>query len=152
MRHLWLIALSLLMTACETIRPPIDFTFEEFELVTADVTYPEELPKMAKLECYPGEGDECLVSAYSRIEDVDTFELYLIRADSNTTIAEQNAVALDATLEKANQIVLAGRSQENITKIIQEQLANSESQRKRDKWYYRGMLILMGGAVIVVAE
>lgn len=152
MKLLWLIALSLSTIACETTGPPIDFTFEEFEIVEAEVQYPEELPKIVKLECYPGPGDDCEVSAYSRIEDVDTFELYLIRAESNTTIAAENSIALEATLEKANQMVLAGRSQENITKIIQEQLSFSESQRRRDKWYHRGMMILMGGAVVIVAK
>lgn len=148
MKVLWLIVLSLSIAACETTQPRLDFTFEEFEIIEAEVQYPEELPTIAKLECYPGPGPDCLVSAYSRIEDVNTFELYLIRAESNTGIASGNAEALDATLQKANQMVLAGRSQENITKIIQEQLSFSESQRRRDKWYYRALGLL--GAIGLV--
>lgn len=140
------------MMACVPTPPTIDFTFEEFKIVEAEVTYPEELPRIRDLECYPGEGDQCEVSAYSNIADIDTLDLYKIRAESNTTIAENNAIALEATLGKANQLVLAGRSQENITKIIQEQLAASEAQRIRDKWYYRGLLVLLGGAIVLTAD
>jgi hypothetical protein len=139
------------MTACETTKPPIDFSFATFETIEAEVTHPQELPRLRDLECYPSAA-ECNVAGYSNTADVDTLELYSIRAAANTEIAEQNAIALDATIRKANAFVVAGRSQENITAILQDELAFEKEQRQRDRWYYRGLLALSAVAIVFIAE
>ena len=152
MKHLWLIASAILMTACETVPPPMEFTFEEFKTIEAEVTYPEELPKLRELECYPGEADECKIAGYTSTRDIDVFETYKIRAKSNTTIAQGNAEALEAVLEQADELVAAGKAQEQITRIREEQLYTERALRVREKWYYRAMLVLVGAAGVFAAR
>lgn len=153
MKHLWLIAFAILMTACETVPPPIEFTFEKFETIDQKVTYPEELPKIRDLQCYPGESDaECKIAGYTSSADIDVFETYKIRAESNTAIAQGNAEALESTIQQTEELVAAGRAQENITKIREEQLQFERWQRQIDKWYYRALLVLVGAAGIYAAN
>lgn len=153
MRHLLLIALAILITACETAPPPLEFTFEEFETIEAEATYPDELPKIRPLECYPGgEDNDCSVAGYTLSEDIDAYEEYKIRAEGNTIIAQENAEALDGALGQAAELVAAGRAQEHIAKIREEQLRHERMLRQQDKWYYRIMLALAGAALVVTAN
>jgi len=153
MKHLSLIAFAILITACETAPPPLEFTFEEFETIEAEATYPDELPKLKPLECYPGgEEDDCTVAGYTLPEDIDALEAYKIRAEGNTAVAQANAEALDGSLEQAAELVAAGRAQEHIAKIREEQLRHERMLRQQDKWYYRIMLALAGAALVVTAD
>lgn len=153
MKHLLLIASAILITACETT-PPIELeTFEAFEAIDAEVTYPAVLPKIRDLECYPGEtDDDCKVAGYTSAADIDIFEAYKIRAEGNTGIAQGNAEALEYVLEQAAELVAAGKAAENITKIREEQLANERKLRQQDKWYYRLMLLFVGAAGVYAAH
>lgn len=153
MKHLLLIAFAILITACETAPPPLEFTFEKFETIEAEVTYPAELPKIAKLKCYPGEGDgNCKIVGYVDAADIDRLAAYKIRAEGNTTIAQANAEALESVLKQTAELVAAGQAEENITKIREEQLSTERMLRQQDKWFYRGMLALAGLAIVFVAD
>jgi len=148
MKLVWLIASAILITACEATPPPIEFTFEKFEAIEATVTYPEELPKLQELECYPGEGDACKIAGYSTEAALDTFAAYKIRATSNTTIAQNNGEALQTVLEQNEELIGAGKAAENIYKIREEQLQYERRQREIEKWYYRGLIAIVTGAAI----
>ena len=150
MKHLLLIAFVFLMMGCETA-PPMEFTFEKFETIEAEVTYPEELPKIRELECYPNV-DQCKIAGYTSSDDIDVFEVYKVRAESNTSIAQGNAEALDAVLAQAEELVAAGQAQEQITRIREEQLFTERSLRQQDKWYYRAMIVLVGVAGVYAAR
>lgn len=153
MKHLWLVAFAILITACETAPPSIEFTFEKFELIEAEAEYPKELGKIKDLECYPGESDaECKVAGYTSAADIDALEAYKIRAEGNTEVAHQNAVAIDALLGQAAELVSAGIASENIQKIREEQLQSERAARLREKWYYRLMLVLVGGAGVIASN
>ncbi len=149
MKVLWLIAFAILISGCETT-PPIDFgsTFADYQTTEKEVTYAKELPKIEKLQCYPDEGDQCHIVGYTSTDDIDRLETYKIRSEANVTIANENATALEYILEENKELVAAGRAQENITKIREEQLQFEKAERMREKWYYRLMLILIGGAGI----
>ncbi len=149
MKALWLIAFAILITGCETT-PPVDFdtTFADYEITEKEVTYAEELPKIKKLQCYPGEGDSCRIVGYTSTDDIDRLETYKIRSEANVTIANENATALEYILGENKELVAAGRSQEIITKFIQERLQFEKAERLREKWYYRLMLVFVGAAGI----
>jgi len=152
MKHLLLIASMILIAACETTPPPIEFTFENFELIEASAEYPDELGKIKDLECYPGEGDDCKVAGYSSGNDIDALEAYKIRAEGNTEIAQGNAEAVDLLLAQQAELVAAGIASENIQKIREEQLAWEKQERQREKWYYRLMLVLVGAAGVYASQ
>ena len=146
MKRVWLIAFAILITACETV-PPIEFGFDDFEPVTAEVTYPSTLPKISPLQCYPTESD-CKVVGYKLSSDIDKLEAYQVLADSNTDIAALNAKALELAIQQSAELVIAGKANENLWKIREEQLIRERRLRQQDKWYYR---ILLLGAVVVGA-
>lgn len=153
MKHLLPIALAILITACESMPPPLEFTFENFELIEAQAEYPKELGKIKDLECYPGESDaDCKVAGYTSADDIDALEAYKIRAEGNTEVAHHNAVAVDALLGQAAELVSAGIASENIQKIREEQLQSERQARLREKWYYRLMLLLVGAAGVYASN
>lgn len=144
-RQVLLIAFAILITACETAPPTIDYTFQEFKPIEAEITYPDALPMVRPLECYPSEED-CRVAGYTDPADIDALELFKIRAIGNTTIAEANANALEIMVEREEAILAASKAQESITRLREEQLAWERQQRTQDKWYYRILLGLVIGA------
>lgn len=152
MRHLLLVALAISITACETGSPPIEFTFDNFELIEAEAEYPKPLGKIRDLECYPGEGEDCKVAGYTSGTDIDALEAYKIRAEGNTEVAQANAEAVDGLLAQQAELVAAGIAEENMRKIREEQLAWERQQRQREKWYYRLMLLLVGAAGVYSAN
>jgi hypothetical protein len=156
MKHLLLIAFAILITACETAPPPIEFTFEKFELIEAEAEYPKELGRIKDLECYPGEevdeDNPCQVAGYTRSDDIDALEAYKIRAEGNTDVAQANAEAIDSLLGQAAELVSAGIASENIQKIREEQVQTERRARQQEKWYYRLMLLLVGAAGVYASQ
>lgn len=146
MRTILLVACAILTTACETTSPiDIPPNFRNFKVEQRQATTPDELPDLHPLECYPSEAD-CKIVGYADPQDVDTLHRYKIRAEGNTKIAAENAAALDATNGEVAQLVEAGKAQENIARIREDQLQYERSERLREKWYYRVMLVLVGAA------
>ena len=141
MKRVLLIAFAILTTACETTPPPIDFGFEDFKPVQAEVTYPSTLPKISPLECWPSEVN-CQVVGYTSSTDIDKLDAYKILAESNTALATLNAEVIELVLEQADELVVAGKASEQIWKIREEQLMRERIMRQQDKWYYR--LLLLG--------
>ena len=151
MQKLLLIACAVLMTACETAPPTIEHDFETFEAIDKEVAHPIGLPSIAPLECWPSE-DDCQVVGYSRGTDVDALELYKVTSDGNFVAAQYNAEALEFMLDRDKAILAAAKAQESITRLREEQLAWERSERIREKWYYRIMLILVGAAGVAAAN
>ena len=152
MKLLWPIVCAILITACETGPPPLDLsTFEEFKTIEAEVTYPDALPKIKELECYPNE-DDCKVAGYTSTADVDVLEAYKIISEGNTGIAQANAEAIDSALEQSADLVAAGIAAEKISEIREEQLRIERQLRQQEKWYYRAMLALAGVAIVITAD
>ena len=151
MNHLWLIVLAISITACETIPEPIEFTFHNLELITAEVEHPKELGKIRDLECYPSTQD-CQIAGYTSGDDIDALEAYKIRAEGNTEVAANNADAIKLLLEQQQELVAAGIASENIQKIREEQLRFERQERIKEKWYYRLMLLIVGAAGVAVSR
>ena len=152
MKLLWPIAFAILITACETGPPPLDLsTFEEFKTVEAEATYPDALPKLNELECYPDE-NSCRIAGYNSTADVDKLEAYKIVSEGNTAIAQANAEAVDSALAQSAELVAAGIAAEKISEIREEQLRIERQLRQQEKWYYRAMLALAGVAIVLTAD
>jgi len=148
MRQAWLIACAILISGCEVAPPTITHDFETFEPINREAVYPNPLPKLAPLQC-PDE--ECSVAGYDNERDIDTFETFKELASGNTEVAEANAELVTTLLQREVEILSAAKSQEVITKLREEQLAWSESQRTKDKWFYRFVLTIVGGAAVYSA-
>lgn len=151
MKKVLLIACAVLITACESTPPSIEYTFEEFQPIEAEPVAASTLPKLARLECYP-DAEDCLVVGYRDGEDVDTLEAYRELAQANTDIANENAQALEIMLEREQAILAAAKAQESVTRLREEQLAYERAERLREKWYYRIMIVLVGAAGVAAAD
>ena len=152
MRHLLLAVLAALMIGCEPSPPILDNTFAEFQVTDKEVTSPEVLPKLIPLDCFPEEGDGCQIAGWTSTDSIDTFENYKIISESNTEIAQANAEGLQTAIEEIKELVYAGREQEKITQIREEQLQFERTQRQIEKWYYRVMLVLVGAAGVYASQ
>ncbi len=151
MRLHWLIVCAILISACETAPPTIDSSFETFEAIDAAPTHPSPLPSIPPMQCYPDD-ETCVISGYTQAEDIDALEAHKELAIGNTVIAESNAQALEVMIEREGAILAAARAQERITKLREEQLAWERSERLREKWYYRLMLVLVAWAGVAAAD
>lgn len=152
MRLILPIAFAILISACETTPPELAHTFEEFEAVSEDVkaVWPNELPKIKSLECYPS-NEDCKIAGYTDMADIDTFETFKELAIGNTEIADNSADAIDDLLERDEAMLAAAKQQEQITNLREEQLAYVRQLQRQEKWYYRGMLALIGAAAFLAA-
>jgi len=151
MRKVLLIACAVLISGCETAPPTIEYTFEEFQPIEAEPVSASALPSLTPLECYPDEED-CLIAGYRDGEDIDSLEAYQVLAEANTEIANENAQALEIMLEREQAILAAAKAQESVTRLREEQLAYERSERLREKWYYRIMIVLVGAAGVAAAD
>ena len=147
MRLTLLVAFAILMAGCESTPPTIDHEFETFEAIDAKVTFPDKLPRIVPLKCYPSE-EECRVVGYTDSRSIDELEIYKTYAEGNTLIAEANADTATALIQREAAILAASKAQEGLTRLREEQLAWERSERRKDKWYYRVMIVLIGGAAV----
>jgi len=151
MRLILLIVCASLISACETAPPTITYDFATFKAVEAEPTYPSSLPSIPPLECYPS-NEQCDVVGYTRASDIDALEAHKELAIGNTEVAEANAMALEVMLDREEAILAAAKAQEQITKLREEQLAWERSERLREKWYYRVLLVAIGAAGVYAAS
>ncbi len=142
-----LLGLLLLMAGCATSPPPIDWGFENFETVDAEAEFPRELPTIRPLGCLPSPED-CQLVGYTTTAEVDVLEAYKITAEGNTEIAQANAEVVNLLIQQQKELVAAGVAEENIRKIREEQLSWTRSEMEKQKWFYRGVLVLLAAVGI----
>jgi len=77
------------------------------------------------------------------------FEQYEIISEGNVVIADANARAARATNAALDDVVRAGRMQQEYAELREEMLAEERRQHTYDNWFYRGLLSIGGIAVIL---
>lgn len=153
MRLILLSLCAVLMIGCETAPPEErDYTFQEMELVGEDfsATTGQPLPKLEELRCYPSTED-CKVAGYTDPKAVATLDAFRAIAKENYTIANLNAEAIEALQQRIDELILAGRLEEEISALRQEDFEFEKSMMRRSIWYHRVLLVLAIGAGIAVA-
>lgn len=74
---------------------------------------------------------------------------YEIVAEGNTDIAKANTEALRQTNAAIDDLIRAGKMQQEYAELREEMLADEKRQHTYDKWFYRGVLALIGVGVAV---
>lgn len=119
-------------------------TLPDWELAVreeTEIAYPIELPVLCEI---PSEGrwsTECWLIF------VDKFEVIAI---GNTEIARGNADALRKTEQAYDQLIEAGKLQQQLAQIRQQLLDDERQQRTYDRWYYRAIIVglIVAGAAL----
>lgn len=92
-------------------------------------TQPLELPQLCQL---PWTATECWAA----------IEQYEVVAESNTTIAQANAAALQNTEAAYNHLVEAGKLQRQFAQVREDMLIEAKRQHMTDIWTYRVILTI----------
>ncbi len=130
---IWIsLLIALIVGGCaRTPTTPLpDWTSAERE--ESEIAYPIELPELCSL---PSDGQWAAACWEIFVDE------YEIIAEGNTTIAGSNARALRKTEQAYDQLIEAGKLQQQLAGIRKEMLEDERRQREYDKWYYRAIII-----------
>ena len=128
---------------------PIDFpsTFSEIQPIDKEVVSPTPLPLLPVAVCLPSPQDCTYVGFDSN--GFTELEIYGVIASSNYEVATYNANAARHAITGYNELILAGRSQETVTQIREEQLQLERKESAYDIFWHR--VLIIGMIVIIVA-
>ncbi len=82
------------------------------------------------------------------LEQGQELELYQVRADSNTLLANDNAAAARELQKSHSELVVAGKSQREVAVLRQELLDQERADRRSDNLFHRVLII---GLVLALA-
>lgn len=74
---------------------------------------------------------------------------YAVTSETNFTIAQANAEALEAQSRAYNSLIDAGKMQHQVAQIREELLEIERRDHATDNWFYRGIIAL---GIIVIAN
>ena len=123
--------LACCLTGCAT---PIEIPQWDIEPQIQNVTFPVEPPEKP-------------VPSYTTDTEV-TFDLEAFRAlvawsvvaEGNYDIAQANAVSLQHQIDAYNALLEAGKLQQQMSEIREEQLQLERNDHTMDNWFYRGII------------
>ncbi len=129
---IWTVLLiGLIAVGCARTPPKPLPDWELAERVETEVADPIELPELCEL--HDGQWTPACWLIF-----VDEYEVI---AEGNTIIAGANASALRKTEAAYDEIIAAGKLQQQLATIRQELLDDERRQREYDKWYYRAIIV-----------
>ena len=127
---------SLLLSLSGCASSPVELPEWDLTPVTGESQQPISLPEFPSPES--STDDTVTFSKASLRVIVD----YMTIAGGNYTIAQENALALDAMGQAYNQLIEVGKLQRQFTQIREEQLARERRDHFIDNWFYRGLIAL----------
>lgn len=126
-----LLLLGLIVSGCATnqrVSPP-DWEFAYYDKV--ETVDPVELPALCEI---PFTTAECYLQ----------LEKYEIVAEGNFDIAKANTNALRKAEGAYNELVAAGKMQQEYAELREEQLQEERREHMLDNWWHRGLIVLIG--------
>lgn len=135
----WLILLIALISASCATEPVELPDWDLAERQPIEVTEPLPLPKLCAIPANGSWSVECW-------QKLDAHDLV---ATANTSIAQENATALERSDESYDALLGAAKVQQELSQIRQEMLERERQAHTWDNWFYRGFiaLILIGVAL-----
>jgi len=108
----------------------------------AEVQHALELPEL------PVEVSSTLTTATFNLEGMSQLKIYRIASDANKTVADENALALEARNEEVNALIECARFQNVWIRVHAEDLKDEKFDHFIDNLLHRGLIAL---GVVAVA-
>jgi len=124
------------LTACSSA--PIIVPTCELPGPSPVVQMPLELPRL------PQAASSTDTTATYPLEEVKQLKRYRIAADTNTKIARDNALALEARNDEVNALIECSRYSKIWMEVREDMLEQERRDHFLDNWMYRGIIILGG--------
>ncbi len=124
--------------------PPLELPTCEIPAAPAVAQRPLALPELP-LEVAATE----TTATYDR-EGMLQWQRYRIASDTNTTIAQENALALEARNESVNALIECSEFSKHWMEIREEMLAAERRAHFIDNWFHRGLIAL--GLILVATD
>ena len=127
------------LSACATER--LELPAWDIPEASAQVTQPLALPDLPPIEL---DGD---VATLDRAAVLALLQ-YQQAAEANHDIAADNGAALASQSAAYNELIEAGKLQQEIARIREEQLELARREAFVMRWFYRGTLVLLAAAAL----
>ncbi len=127
--------LGVSLTACSTT--PLELPTCEIPAPMAEIGQPVSVPEMP--------------SAVSQTEDTATFDRagvvaltqVRIAADTNSTIAQENALAIESRNEEVNQLIECARYSKIWMEVREDMLDQERKDHQFDNYWHRGVILAL---------
>ena len=139
----WLICwIVFALTACSTT--PLQLPTCDIPGPSPEVQQPLELPRLPQAE-----SSTDTTATYS-LEEVKQLKRYRIAADTNTKIAKDNALALEARNNEVNELIECSRYSKIWMEVREDMLEQERRDHFIDNLWHRGLIVLGGIAAVAL--